>query len=131
VYDDNPNSLHNLKITMKKICKVKGKGKTAIKPKVWAAAMTKKFKDPMVKKVCLCLANTPVFTMFKELNLLQGTRLRQDRHHYNLDRSLPHPWPNSRYRSNTPGSDHSQTQIQTPNYQSKITRINLHGKVHF
>jgi hypothetical protein len=38
---------------MKKICKVKGKGTATIEPEVWAAAMTKKFEDPTVKKVCL------------------------------------------------------------------------------
>jgi hypothetical protein len=74
VYDEAPDSLHNLEITMKKICKVKGKGKAVIEPDVWTAAMTKKFKDPTVKKVCLRLANTPV-SLFKELQLLNGNAL--------------------------------------------------------
>jgi hypothetical protein len=74
VYDEAPDLLHNLEITMKKICKVKGKGKAMIEPEVWAAAMTKTFQDPTVKKVCLRLAKTPA-SMFKELNLLNGTAL--------------------------------------------------------
>ena len=74
VYDDKPHLLHNLEITMKKICKVKGKGKTAIEPEIWADAMTKHFKDPTVKNVCLRLANTPV-SLFKALNLLNGKEL--------------------------------------------------------
>jgi hypothetical protein len=74
VYEDNPESLHNLEITMKKICKVKGKGKAVIEPEVWATAMTKQFKNSTVKLVCLHLAQTPV-TIFKELKLLTGNDL--------------------------------------------------------
>ena len=61
-------------ITMKKICKVKGKGKGAIEPEVWTAAMTKQFKNRKVKKVCLRLVKTPI-TIFKEMKLLNGNKL--------------------------------------------------------
>ena len=74
VYSDTPDSLHNLEITMKKICKIKGKGKAAIEPKAWLAAMTKQFDHPTVNKVCLRLAKTPA-TMFQELGLLDGSEL--------------------------------------------------------
>jgi hypothetical protein len=74
LYDDNPESLHNLEITMKKSLNVEGKGKAVIEPEIWTAAMTKEFKDPRVQKVCLRLAKTPT-TIFKELKSIQGTDL--------------------------------------------------------
>jgi hypothetical protein len=74
LYEDNPDSLHDLEITMKKICKVKSKDKAVIEPEVWLAAMTKQFKNATVKKVCLRLAKTPV-TISNELNLLNGLEL--------------------------------------------------------
>jgi hypothetical protein len=75
VYEDNPESLHNLEITMKKICKVKGKdSKEAIEPEIWLAAMTKQFQNVTVQKICLRLAKTPA-TIFQELKLLNGSEL--------------------------------------------------------
>jgi hypothetical protein len=76
VYDDNPDSLHNLEITMKKLCRLKIKGKAVIEPDAWAEAITKAFHHPMVKKVCLRLAKTPA-TIFKELDLVTGTELHK------------------------------------------------------
>jgi hypothetical protein len=76
VYDDNPESLHNLEVMMKKILKVKGKGKAVIESEIWTAAMIKHFKDPIVQNVCLSLAK-PSDTIFKELKLIQGTDLNK------------------------------------------------------
>jgi hypothetical protein len=57
---------------MKKILKVKAKGKAVIEPEIWKVAMNKQFKDPRVQNICLCLAKTPA-TIFKDLKLVQGT----------------------------------------------------------
>jgi hypothetical protein len=74
IYEDNSDSLHNLESKMKKLCKVKVKSKGVFEPEDWAEAMTKQFKNSMVKKVCLRLAKTPLAT-FKELKLLNEKSL--------------------------------------------------------
>jgi hypothetical protein len=74
VYEDDPDSLHNLEISMKQMCKVKAKGKGIIEAEAWTAAMTKQFKNSTVKKTCIRLAKTPI-TIFKELKLLEGNCL--------------------------------------------------------
>jgi hypothetical protein len=42
---------------MKKILKVKAKGKAVIEPEIWKASMNKQFKDTRVQKICLRLAS--------------------------------------------------------------------------
>jgi hypothetical protein len=74
VFDDNQNSLHNLEISMKKICKVKAKNKEVIDPIIWSSAMKQHFTNPKVRKVCLRLAKTPV-DIFKTLKMLEGNEL--------------------------------------------------------
>jgi hypothetical protein len=49
MYADDSNSLHNLEITMKKLCKVKSRSKSIIEPEVWTDTMRKHFPDATVK----------------------------------------------------------------------------------
>jgi hypothetical protein len=74
VYEDSPESLHNIEIKMRKVLEVRSKGKEVIKPQVWADAMTKKFQDPLVKQACLRLAKTSS-NIFHELKVLKGSKL--------------------------------------------------------
>jgi hypothetical protein len=76
VFEDNPESLHNLEVTMKRLLHVRAKGKEVIQPSIWAEAMSKKLQHPKVKQVCIRLAKTPV-TMFCDLNFFANNELDQ------------------------------------------------------
>jgi hypothetical protein len=74
VFDEDPNSLHNLEITMKKICDLKTKQKEIITAPQWSVAMKKNFSKQKVKNICLRLAKTPV-SVFEKHGFLHDNQL--------------------------------------------------------
>ena len=73
IYADDPQSLHNLEISMKKWLKMPTQ-KAPLEPEEWAKAMQQNFTTPKVRKVCIQLAITPL-TPFKELKLMEDNEL--------------------------------------------------------
>jgi hypothetical protein len=72
IYNDEPQSMHNLERSMKNWLKLKPKFKTVLEPQEWAQAMSKHFEVNKVRQVCLRLWSTEV-EIFEEL--LDGQQL--------------------------------------------------------
>jgi hypothetical protein len=73
VFTEDPQSLHNLEVSMKKWLKMKATGEV-LDPGTWAQSMTTKFSNPKIQHACLRLAKTPV-SIFADLKFLKGNDL--------------------------------------------------------